>query len=201
MQDSPQVGWDPISVNHVMPWQLRLYILYLFVVFGISLVRSLGLFRQLWSSPFGRRSRDKEADSLAVSGLTNRLPREGERESGGRDLSDQVQRAENRFLYLWEMCVMRVASMKRLVVLTLLFGALTFVSLVIELCAAIATEKTVGISVFAANFAELLTPLALGLTLCVWLYFVVGFYEGVLARRRTSWNYFCARMKNGSTAP
>ena len=44
-----QVGWDPISINHHLPWESRLFILYLLLVLCISLVKLGSLVRQLWS--------------------------------------------------------------------------------------------------------------------------------------------------------
>jgi hypothetical protein len=48
MQQHPEVGWDPISINHHLPWESRLFLLYLLVVGAISLGKSVSLVRHLW---------------------------------------------------------------------------------------------------------------------------------------------------------
>ncbi len=49
MQETPQIGWDPISINHHLPWASKLFVLYLLVVVAISLFKSARLLPQLWS--------------------------------------------------------------------------------------------------------------------------------------------------------
>ena len=55
MQQTPQVGWDPISVNYQPPLAYKLLILYLLVVVVLFLVKSASVLRMLWS--FARDSR------------------------------------------------------------------------------------------------------------------------------------------------
>ncbi|MBI3474581.1 MAG: hypothetical protein HY010_02530 [Acidobacteria bacterium] len=47
MQET-NVAWDPIIVDRQMPWQNKLFVLYLLLVLGISIIRSVGMARQLW---------------------------------------------------------------------------------------------------------------------------------------------------------
>jgi hypothetical protein len=49
VQEAPQIGWDPISVNYQLPWAAKIFILYLLVVVTISLVKSVALLHQFWS--------------------------------------------------------------------------------------------------------------------------------------------------------
>lgn len=49
MQEAPQVGWDPISVDYFPPWEYKLLILYLLVVAVISLAKFAAVLRILWS--------------------------------------------------------------------------------------------------------------------------------------------------------
>lgn len=49
MQEIPQVGWDPISINYHPPWEYKLLILYLLVVAVISLAKFAAVLRLLWS--------------------------------------------------------------------------------------------------------------------------------------------------------
>jgi hypothetical protein len=90
------VGWDP-SFEYNPPVQQKLFILYLFVVLGISIVKLVRLVRQLrWL----RRNFSEEGES--------------------RD-------ASRRWLGIWDQCVGEVQAAKRWVVLTwflsLLFAA------------------------------------------------------------------------------
>ena len=50
MQEGPQIGWDPISINYHLPLASRLLILYLLVVVTVSLVKSASVLRTLWPS-------------------------------------------------------------------------------------------------------------------------------------------------------
>jgi hypothetical protein len=50
MQEGPSMGLDPLSIDHQLPWESRLLILYLFVVITVSLVKSAGVLRTLWLS-------------------------------------------------------------------------------------------------------------------------------------------------------
>ena len=50
MQEGPQIGWDPISINYHLPWASRLLVLYLLVVVTVSLAKSAGVLRTLWPS-------------------------------------------------------------------------------------------------------------------------------------------------------
>lgn len=49
MRQVPDVGWDPISVQHQLPLHSKLFVLYLIVVATVSLVRMAMLVRDLRS--------------------------------------------------------------------------------------------------------------------------------------------------------
>jgi hypothetical protein len=203
-----QVGWDPISINHHLPWESRLFILYLLLVLCISLVESGSLVRQLWSLSASRwdplrkpGSGIEWADLLAAAGLMNRLPHEiVDRASDGAVSLPRVQQAEGRFLYLWGMCSAKLASLKRLLPLTLLLAIFALVSVAINLLTEVTVQKMAGMAFLAGSIAEGLVPLALGVLICAVLYAVCGFFEGMLTRRQASWNYFCTRVKNQAAA-
>src|SRR5947207_15851929 len=81
-EDTSQIGWDPIYVTHPMPWEVRLLVLYLLVVFIILIIRSLGLARQLYYFSASRRTLlqnsstdDDTANLLAGAALADRVPR------------------------------------------------------------------------------------------------------------------------------
>lgn len=42
------VGWDPISINHQLPLGYKIFVLYCFFVFVVSIIRSIKLARELW---------------------------------------------------------------------------------------------------------------------------------------------------------
>src|SRR5438270_11445091 len=61
MQNS-SVGWDPISVDHQLPWPERLFVIYLLLVLGISTIRSINMARQFWfSGPLSKENKPADA--------------------------------------------------------------------------------------------------------------------------------------------
>lgn len=155
MQDS-SVGWDPISINHHLPWQERLFVLYLVVVLGMSVISSLGMLRQLWFA--GPLSKNKKL-------------------------------ADATFLCEWEMCIAKSTGMKRMAVLTLLLTLVTLADGATQILMGIAQEKRVWSSAVAGGLAELGGLLTWGFLAGAVLYGLASLYQGVLARRRASWNY------------
>lgn len=197
MQEEAQVAWDPIYVTHTLPWEAKFLILYLLVVLGVCLVKSGRLTRQFWSLstrkwlPLQKATiASEDVRLLAASGLVNRLP------NNAKVCPSCIPQVDCRFLYLWEMCATRVASLKRLALLTFLLTVFVFVTLMANLLAGVGIEKIVGTGFLAGRIAESLAPLALGILVCAVLYATHCFFEGVLQRRRASWNYFCATARN-----
>ena len=103
--------------------------------------------------------------------------------------------AGDRFLYVWEMCMARVASMKRLALLTLLVSSLTAVALSVRFLARIQQIHAAWSGAVAGGISEILAFFELGLFVCAALYAVSTFYEGMLARRRVSWNYSSSQAR------
>ena len=97
--------------------------------------------------------------------------------------------AGDRFLCVWETCMARVASMRRLALLTLLLSALAAVIQAVHLLSRIQETHTAGLGAVAGGVAEVLVQLELGLFVGAALYAVSSFYEGVLTHRRVSWSY------------
>ena len=131
MQDN--VGWDPISVRTALPWQSKLFVLYSFVTCVIWFIRSLDLFRQLLIFSNAKRAvlrktddEDIRVDLFARAALAGKLS-----SKTGRQEFDEVQprglieKAEGRFQFLWEMCSIKVASLKKLTILTFLLMMLS----------------------------------------------------------------------------
>ena len=75
MQEAPQVGWDPISINYHLPWAAKIFVLYLLVVVAISLVKYAGLLRQFWSFTHGslQGSRSENESRQAWEACSNRI--------------------------------------------------------------------------------------------------------------------------------
>jgi hypothetical protein len=59
MQQTPQVGWDPIAIDYRPPLALKLLVLYLLVVVVLSLVKSASVLRMLWSLTRNSRQRPR----------------------------------------------------------------------------------------------------------------------------------------------
>jgi hypothetical protein len=213
MQEQP-IGWDPMYEVR-LPWESKLFLLYLLLVLAVSLVRSFSLVRQLWWFSASRRSLPKEtqseadrADILAASGLSNRFSYQPtatgsdvlpDKKDGANSYLRVLQEADNKFLYLSEMCAARIGSMKRLVPLTFLVSALLLVYGASEILTEIMTQKAAPIGFLTGRIAELLVPFALGILVCALLYAFSSLYEGALIRRRARWNYYCATAKGRLT--
>jgi hypothetical protein len=198
MQDNSQIQWDPMY-EYRLPWESRFLVLYLLFVVAVSVARSVPLLRQLWWFSVSRRrslqksdSENDRADLLAAAALANRFASDPEASPSGR----QLQLAESRFMYTWEMCSATVRSMKRLAVLTFLLSIALPAMQAAETLRRAWESKIIGTAAFAAGMSEVLMPFALGVFVCAALYAPCSLYEGMLARRRASWNYFCARVRS-----
>jgi hypothetical protein len=159
MQDQ-QVGWDPIAINHQIPWQSRLFLLYLLFVIVISLIRTASLMRSLWllrslSSP----------------------------EKGGPDHSE----LSSRLLGIYDACSAKVRSIERSVVLTFLLAVLTAADQTRAVLASVALEKYTSLFYLSASAAEVLTVFVIGVLVCALLYALCDLFQGTLTRRRARW--------------
>jgi len=201
MQDT-SVGWDPVFEYHA-PLAAKMLLLYLLAVLLFSVVRSASLIRQLWF--FAARkldllqesgNSDEKARLLAASGLANKLPSEVvNKAAGGTGL---LRQAEGRFLYAWEICSAKVRSLKRLAVLTFLLSTIVCTFLITAVLQDIAVEKATHVAAFSGVLAEALVFFGFGIFVCTVLYSAYALYEGMLTRRKASWNYFCAKARQGS---
>jgi hypothetical protein len=200
MQETSQIGWDPMSIEYRPPWEHKIFVLYLILIVVVSLVKSASLTRQLWSIarvPLSKYGSAKERGRLlAASALSNGLPKQvSERDSGEGIAAPVLQEAESKFLVLWEACSAKVQSMKRLVVLTFL-ASLLVAAYRARTMLVLFFEKEFGVAAFSGGMGEVLMFFALGVLVCTVLYAACGFYEGVLQRRRESWNRLCERIRN-----
>jgi hypothetical protein len=198
MQDTAQVQWDPASIDVRLPWESRIFIVYLCVISAIFVIKSVNLFWQLWSFRAKIRlgSDSDTADSLATLALAHRLPKEIPKGVFTQRSPSLIQQADARFLYVWEICSAKVKSMKRLAILTFLISVLVSTALLLRDIAEIGFEKYIGIGYCAGIMEEVLLTFCSGLCICAILYAAYSFYEGGLARRKISWNYYCTTIKN-----
>jgi len=61
------VAWDPIVVDRQLPWQDKLFILYLLVVLGMAIIRSVGMARQLWfGGPLSKNDKHASTQFLYI---------------------------------------------------------------------------------------------------------------------------------------
>jgi len=189
-----QVGWDPISVNHQLPWEERVFIVYLALVLVFSLARSPRLEWKLWSfSPARRVSSDQPkpdaSDLLAASALANKLPNNDKTTETSWQV---VEGARPRFEYLWEQSAARIAAIRNLVNLTLILSGLVLSYDLMRIFIAVQIEMVWGGAVIAEMVAEVLQAVNLGLALAAALYVLSNLYAAALARRKATWNLFVA---------
>lgn len=203
MQGEGAVGWDPISVNHHLSWQGKLFILYLLLSLLVSIVRSGSLVRQLWFGPSGRRAdaestldQQEKAHFIARLALSNRFLKidqslATERQDKGNAFLVVLKRADIWFRYAWEVCTAKVTAIRRMALLALLLALLVLTDGVANVFVWIQQEKRWP-AVVAGTLAELVTIVGLGAFFAALFYGLSIFYEGALARRRAAWKFFCA---------
>lgn len=105
----------------------------------------------------------------------------------------------DKFTHIWEMTMARVASMKRLALLTLLLSVLCTVNSAVHVLVKIQEMHSAGPGAIAGATSEVLTLFELGLFVCTALYAVASLYEGALARRRASWNYSSSQARRADS--
>ena len=104
----------------------------------------------------------------------------------------------DEFLNAWETCSNKIQSMKRLVVITLLWTTLIATLLLGRTLVVVVEQKVFGPAALGGGVAEVLTVFALGIFVCAVLYTACASYEGALLRRRESWNRARAITQNRS---
>ncbi len=216
MQETASGGWEPITnCYRPLSWGARLFLLYVIVPICIGVTRAITLAWRVVPSPGGERvpirDANKTVEQLASAALNGRLtgedPPDGEGKptlSFGTDVGTatmrKLDRVDTEFSYQWERCLATAKATKRLARLTLLisFGITAwegsntlhgFTLHRLSLAGLSAGDVFEGLS-------EVFVLLAVGLLVSTFLYFIGGLFEGLLARRRTNWNYLRARIKD-----
>jgi hypothetical protein len=75
MQEGTPMVVDPLSISYQMPWEARLFILYLLVIVTMSLVKSARVVHVLWLSKRGslQKSSTEGEFVLAWEGCSNKV--------------------------------------------------------------------------------------------------------------------------------
>jgi len=198
-----EVGWDPSSIRYIVPWQTRLFVLYLLVVLVVVVWKSVALVWQLWFFSINRRDSFKNRkgegqreEDIVSAALADRL-QQLELKSGEADFLALLRKGERRFQYLWQTCWAGVMSLKRLVVLTFLLALLAFLSKLGNDLTLFSSQKLAGIGLIGGSIVEALVLLEIGVIVCAVLYLVCGFFEAVLVRRKAAWDYAFTKARAG----
>jgi len=163
MQDNgPQ--WDPSTIDRIMPWEPRLFVLFLFVVAIFLLVRVTQLSWFLWRS---KAVSPLPGSDVVASGSTTVLV---------RDLA---------------IASIRAVSLKTSATLTLLLSLTVSAEELFKLLNSVRFEKSSGISAIAGAGAEIMSVFALAVGVCAMLYAAFAIFDGRLSRLRLRLEHHC----------
>lgn len=159
-----RVRWEPVTdVGYHLGWIPKLFLVYLLTVVLMSLVKSVGVMRQLWS--FTR-------DSI------------------------ESDRRVNQPLHILRQCGNKIQSMRRLAVFTLLLSVLVATEFLGSNLNLIVEQKSFGPAALGGIVIEVLAVFGFGILVCTVLYGSSALLEGVLQRRRTSWELSSEEAKD-----
>jgi hypothetical protein len=198
-----EIGLDPLSLYKEMGCDAKVFGLYLLLVLGFSLSRSVQLGRKLWFVSAARSipphsMNPNAADLLAAQAMANRLrtrdsSNEGTTSERKNESSGIVEEAMPLFDYLWERSATRVSDIKNLAILTLILSGVVLSCDVRRVLAHIQIFIHPGDFDVAGGPADVLVPFVLGFAVSAVLYALSSIYAGALARRRAAWNLFVAK--------
>jgi len=196
------------------PEGVKLLILGAVGVVSLSVVQSARLARRLYRltrsgvSPESIGRPGADPDVLAAFALAGRvwggaaLGSRADIESSLRAADSErilsILRATNdKFLLVWERCHADLVLIKRSSVFVLLLSS---IMVLYGACQTYndffnGSNRTGAYCIFL-TVDEVFRTLALGLSCCAVLYLISSFLERTLADRRSSWNYFCSKLKN-----
>jgi hypothetical protein len=209
IEEGQAAGFDAVP-EYNLPWETRLFVFYLLFASLLTLVKSLGVARQLSWFSAKQASSEKQGTRLdggflAALALANRLS-EPMGSSGSRRFEAHtaevslrlLRQAGSRFRYRWQKCSANVALLKRLVVLTLLTSFLMLIYGTTNTLIQIVNQKATGMVAISSSLAQALVLFVFGTFVCVIMYAASSICEGALTRRRIVWDYFCATIKEQS---
>ncbi len=153
MQESaPQ--WEPITIDHMMSWEIRLFIFYVIFVLVFFLVRVTQLSWFLWTS--------RKVSSAATS--------------------SESQSSKGTFVRELALASIRAVSLKRGSVLTLLLALVMSLVRGSELLKSMSIEKLFGPAAIAGTSSEIISALAFGVAVSSAMYAAFAVFDGQLSR-------------------
>lgn len=194
MQEGGEVGWDPMSVRYSPGWALRLFVLYVLGVVAVAFVRSLRLGMHLWLFPnrklarFGQSTENGSLASITAAAFTRKF-REILKADVARNFSSPLWRKEAHFLYFWQLYLVKVQSIKKLAILTIMVSVWVFLAHRIEMFSYIGIQKITSIGLMSGGIVQSLTSLELGIVSAMLLYAQYALLEGALRRRKLAWDF------------
>jgi len=190
------VPLDPM-LEHRLPWFDRLFVIYLLVVAIFVLARFMRFAWHLWIfSPPKQMVTESSGDTTdfvartAFAGKFSKL----------QDVEIRPRDAQCRFEYLWAMSVIKVKTMKNLVVLTLILTGLVLAQNLMQLGSMVTTNKFLGPFAIAGSLTEDLQFVVLAMIVAAAIYILACISEATLGRRRASWDRFVTRTENGESS-
>jgi hypothetical protein len=191
------------------PLIARLFLVYVGLTIPLAIIRALRLTWRFFTVRGGRmsimdlRANSINPDSFAQAALANRLryepTQEGTPNKSRNPVGDQVvlqalQIADSKFRYLAGVSETKIASIKRLLWLTVLLSMLVLTFDSFTMWRDFYEEaKVTGLFAWFQTIRILFDWLSIALGGCVILFIISSFLEGTLLRRQVCWQYFYSR--------
>jgi hypothetical protein len=191
----------------------RIYTIYAVLLLMSSLMYSVRVIRLLRGRSHrkqGPSTREHDANAsaadlarLALAGQLNfatstehALAQESQ--TATTEVASELRSAENEFSYLWDTCSGKVISIKKLFFLNVLVSLFVVTYEVFPAWNIEFNNRNVSPLVALHRSTERLFGItALGLFVSIILYSISAILDGILMRRKTNWQYFSARLRNG----
>lgn len=182
----PQIGWEPQSFYPPPPWHVRLYLLFLIVIFMATIVRTARIACSLRRTTNPAARPGLHPKSCAELVLRGAYPHWIE-----KDLVLCRQTA-TYFNYIWNRLEQRTNEISRWIQIVLLSSVLLFTWEVLDAFQTILPMRVSVRTFLAASFQECCFRMTVGLSVCVAMYALRMCLSSILNRRRLGWERFCA---------
>jgi hypothetical protein len=177
----------------------KLYMIYLYFLASISIMRNVQIISQIYSFKRKRESMDSNIAEridlfikLALKGRVEASPKVLVSDDGTK-LLFSVDCIETRFAYLWNEIYRKVQATKSLAILTIIITAcLAWLGLIGILSTSPIKPDDAYMLAYLRDLSWRLCP---GLWLCAFLYGTSLWHEGTLASRKNEWNYAKVKFK------
>lgn len=166
------IRWELMDFYLASPWYARLFLLYLVGVVTTSFVKSVSITYRLW--PFGHHFGNNVQVQIA------------DKASKGSTSQQLLRQSESEMVHSWDVCLAKVHSMKRSIMLTGLLSVLVASREVGTIFTVLSYNRSLDIRGVSSGMSAVLMLFTLGVLVCAAMYAVCSFYEGVLIRRRLS---------------